>query len=75
VLAVLLVEYSQTQLGAVILQLGKAFTVTFLLHVAVQLLVSVTVTFSVTGLVSPADQVMLYAVVAEVIFPLVMVQL
>ena len=68
------VEFSQTESGAVILQVGALSTVTFLLQVLVQA-PSVTVTFRVTGLVSPASQVMEDVLAAEVIVPFVMVQL
>ena len=68
------VELAQTESGAVMLQVGVLSMVTFLLQVLVQA-PSVTVTFRVTGLVSPASQVMEDVLAAEVIVPFVMVQL
>ena len=74
VLALKPVELAHTESGAVIVQSGVSSTVTFLEQEAEQA-PSVTVTFSVTGLVSPASQVMEDVLVAEVIVPFVMVQL
>ena len=75
--AVLPVESSQTESGAVMVQSGRALTVTTFWQVSEQPLASVTVTWRVTSAVLPASgsQVMEFVPEPAVIEPLVIVQL
>ena len=73
-LARLPVELTHTATGAVIVALGSGFTVTCRVPIALQPGKGVTVTFSVTGEVPLAVQVMLRVFAPLLIVPLVIVQ-
>ena len=69
------VELAQTAVGAVIEADGTGLTVTLVEPLALHPLLSVTVTFKLTGLVPLALQVMLAVPAPAVIVPLLIVQL